>query len=172
MIQHVIRLGLFCLVVTPSLADTNSPAVTNSWGTPVHGVQLSVQLTNTVLTRGAPVVFTACVTNSSTNVIGIAIITIGPFLGFKVVMIDESGKEFDPRTTVFPNAGSSGPPSRISPGSKEAHEIIIFDFNRSLKPGNYKLKVTRPFSIETSGHFKIPPDFYDVTAKLLEVRVR
>ncbi len=172
MIKHLIPLGLFCLVATPILADTNALGVTNSWGIPVHGVRLSVQLTNTVLTRGDPVVFTACVTNASTNVIGVAIVTIGPFLGFKVVMIDESGKEFDPRTTVFPNAGSSGPPSRISPGSEEAHEIIIFDFNRSLKPGNYKLKVTRPFSIETGGHFKRPPDFYDVTAKLLEVQVR
>ena len=87
MIQHLIRLGLFCSIAIPSFADTNSPALTNTWGAPVHGVQLSVELTNSVFTRGATVVFTACVTNSSTNFVRLPI-TSSPIFDFKVVLVD------------------------------------------------------------------------------------
>jgi hypothetical protein len=143
-------------------AQTNDSQTVTNWGKSVRGVELSITLSNVVVTVGKPFALHCQIKNSSTNVVTMNY-TGQPIYDFKVSLVSNSGKVYDltPESKI-PRALFLNTFIGINPN--ETYECNIpLQLGSNVPPGKYKFKVTREISIQKK--------WYTLVSNLLKEQV-
>ena len=134
----------------------NAQPITNptAWGPDMVGIQMSIEVTNTLLKIRSDFVLRARIRNSSTNDIAIGI-GYEPVYAFNIELIDSSGKSHEPN----PAPGKTVMGNRFMPiraGKTFEEAVPIFGLNPGLHPGHYKLRAKRRIFSWRDGKVEIP----------------
>jgi hypothetical protein len=109
--------------------------VTNQWGSPVFGAQLSISVSNNVISVGSKILLFCVTTNCSTN--GICFTRSEAREMYEVSIINASGKIFELNDPD--NAGNhSEKGGKINP-SESFKCPVPLHFDERIEPGNYKI---------------------------------
>ncbi|HTR43385.1 MAG TPA: hypothetical protein VMH87_17370 [Pseudomonadales bacterium] len=151
------------LLASGSKAQANEFQIqtNNDWGSPVSGVQMSITVSNTIISTGSGFIINIVIRNSSTNIIKLG--ESSPEKDFTAILTDKSGRLYqltrnDPFFTRL---------LRMDLKSGESHNWILgvetdkyyessgfIATNSDIPQGNYTLSVTRNFSV-SNGRFKL-----------------
>jgi hypothetical protein len=164
-VKRIVLLAVLLL----SLAAQDVRAQPANAGANATGVQLVISLSNHVVAVGSTNFVHCLITNASTNTIYV-FDTGGPKVDFDYSLIDRSGKAHalkphGPMRVIFRNVSIN-----IPPGGKHESELEI-RMDKSIKPGRYKLRVSRRF-VFANGKKSVPPDWQEVVSNLLDLEIK
>jgi len=150
-------------------AQPNDSQTITNWGAAVDNVQLAINVTNKVIEAGAGTLVTAWTKNSSTN--SIAIYTSWQSIyDFDVFLIDQQGTEHHVKPGDPGRYGSGGFRS-VRAGSTNRAAIALYNWDRTLKPGPYTLKVKATFWDTTNGDVDRNSK-HDLVSNLLAIQIK
>jgi hypothetical protein len=143
--QFRISLVLAFLIFT---AGKTHAETTNQWGSPVFGTQLSISLSNSVITAGSQVLLFCSITNLSTN--NVCFTKTDSRGMYDVFLIDDLGQSIE-----INNPANVGDVSLriggVRPGESFECPVPLV-FNDTINPGHYKIIVKqRIFLIKNFG---------------------
>ncbi len=144
-------LGCMCLVMITAnkdLAQTNGPAQLTTWGMSVQGVQLSISITNSVITAGEETCIETIITNSSMNAIDLFM--TGRRTDFDLFLTNGAGRGYSLTSDFY--LGSTF--DEIVDKTNKFAEKIPLSVGTNVQPGDYMLLAYRRFSSD-DGHFRL-----------------
>jgi hypothetical protein len=157
-------------------AQTNIFQSVTNWGESVNGVQLSISLSNNILSAGSSSSVQCRIRNLSTNTIGWWVVE--PTQGFNVFLTDSSGKIY--RLTPLPITNSVTAhitysfACKVEEGGTYGYQTPI-NIGKSIKFGNYQLKANQYFyQLEPKDYFHIvgKRQARELISNSLEVQVK
>ncbi|HEY5298049.1 MAG TPA: hypothetical protein VIK59_08985 [Verrucomicrobiae bacterium] len=161
-ILGAVFIAILSLNVYSAQSNDNVLEFTN-WGAPVCNVQLSVVVSNNVITIDSMTILHCCIKNSSTNIVQFGD-TGAPIYDSNVSLLDSSEKIFDlTPTNRFPRSIYMNISVRINPEQTYEWKIPIH-IQKDFEFGTYKLKVKRIIWISGKR--------YDLESNLQEVQIK
>jgi hypothetical protein len=151
----------FCMILAIDfcVAQTNEPSDSTNWGKAIHGIQLSIRITNGPIEPGSFNVLQAALTNASTNDIVLEI--SGPDSDCDITLTNATGKICH-LTPPF-QVGSTWPDLTVHP-AKQCNEPIWLTLGTNVERGDYTLIATRNVS-SAQGHFRVQSNLVKITIK-------
>ena len=130
--QFRISLVLAFLIFT---AGKTHAETTNQWGSPVFGTQLSISLSNSVITAGSEVLLFCSITNLSTN--NVCFTKTDSRGMYEVFLLDDLGQSIEINNPA--NVGDvSLRMGGVRPGESFKCPVPLV-FNDIINPGHYKI---------------------------------
>ncbi|MDR3576417.1 MAG: hypothetical protein P4L50_21320 [Anaerolineaceae bacterium] len=129
-------LRFFTMFLIGFALENGHAQVSTNWGKPLYGVQLSISLSNSVMTTGATNVLRCWINNASTNKIDIFrdAVSFSPATSFLIT--NDSGKSFELIPAITYSSISA---IHIKPG--EVYEwSALAVVGKEVSPGDYELK--------------------------------
>lgn len=170
MINKLFYLVFAVLGATVCIAQTNDLQAYAKWGTPVNGVQLSISLTNDVLTIDSTNTVFVHIKNVSTNMVYIA--GIDP-MHTTLFLTNSSGKSYKLTPDFIHSGRYISIPSNFYQYTQRLNAAEIYDgtvpavVGKNIELGNYELKAIQHFVIGDN-----KDNLHELESNVLKVRIK
>jgi hypothetical protein len=148
MIRKLIGLPLVCILSVSLCKAQSSNSLSRKWGGNSFGVQLSIDVSTNVITRGSEFTFRCRIKNTSTNNVFYSVTE--PKYNFQISISNNSGKTYrlspDPVSQpIFHN-----PLMHKLIRGETYEQAIKLKIDEAIPPGNYRLKCRFKFYIRAN----------------------